>query len=39
MQADVGLLPWMKQLQALSNRINLRLQTSDIPINPSLEED
>ncbi|MGB3516547.1 MAG: hypothetical protein WBA43_08825 [Elainellaceae cyanobacterium] len=38
MQADVGLLPWMKQLQQLSDRINLRLQTSDIPINPSLEK-
>lgn len=37
MQAGVGLLPWMEQLQELSNRVNLRLQESGVPIGPSLE--
>lgn len=37
MQSGVGLLPWMKQLQNLSNRINNRLQKLGIPLGPSLE--
>ena len=37
MQSSVGLLPWMEQLQNLSNRINNRLQKSGIPLGPSLE--
>ncbi|MFZ9737824.1 MAG: hypothetical protein ACO3EZ_07440 [Prochlorotrichaceae cyanobacterium] len=37
MQASVGILPWMEQLQVLSDRVNLRLQQSGIPLGPSLE--
>ena len=37
MQASVGLLPWMKQLQKLSNQINQRLQGSGRPFGHSLE--
>ena len=37
MQAGVGLLPWMEQLQELSDRVNLRLQKSGVPVGPSLE--
>jgi hypothetical protein len=37
MQAGIGLLPWMEQLQELSNQINKRLQESGIPFVPSLE--
>lgn len=37
MQAGVGLLPWMEQLQELSDRINLRLQKLGVPVGPSLE--
>jgi hypothetical protein len=38
MQAGVGLLPWMEQLQELSNQINKRLQEVGIPFGPSLED-
>lgn len=37
MQSSVGLLPWMEQLEDLSNRINHRLQKSGIPLGPSLK--
>jgi hypothetical protein len=37
MQASVGLLPWMEQLQELSNQVNKRLQEAGIPFGPSLE--
>ncbi len=37
MQAGVGLLPWMEQLQELSDRVNLRLQKSGVSVGPSLE--
>lgn len=35
MQAGVGLLSWIEQLQELSDRVNLRLQKSGIPVGPS----
>lgn len=37
MQAGVGLSPWMKQLQELSDRVNFRLQKSGVLVGPSLE--
>ena len=37
MQSSVGLLPWMEELQALSDRVNDRLQKQGIPFGPSLE--
>lgn len=37
MQSSVGLLPWMEELQDLSDRVNRRLQKSGIPLAPSLE--
>ncbi len=37
MQAGVGLLPWMEQLQNLSDQINKRLYSAGIPFGPTLE--
>jgi hypothetical protein len=37
MQSSVGLLPWMTEIQDLSNRINRRLNKSGIPVGPSSE--
>ncbi|MEM6715170.1 MAG: hypothetical protein AAF827_09020 [Cyanobacteria bacterium P01_D01_bin.6] len=37
MQSSIGLSPWMEQLSALSDRVNLRLRKSGIPAGPSLE--
>jgi hypothetical protein len=37
MQSSVGLLPWMIEIQDLSNRINRRLNKSGIPVGPSSE--
>lgn len=38
MQAEVGeLLPWMKQISALSDRVNRRLEESGVPLGPSLK--
>lgn len=37
MQSGAGLLPWMVELQRLSDRVNHRLQQSGIPLGPSLK--
>ncbi len=37
MQAGIGLLPWMEQLQELSDQVNRRLRYSGIPFGPTVE--
>lgn len=38
MQAEAAeLLPWMKQISALSDRVNRRLDESGVPLGPSLK--
>lgn len=35
MQSSTGLLPWMKQLMALSDRVNQRLEHEGVPLGPN----
>ncbi len=35
MQSSTGLLPWMQELLALSDRVNQRLEREGIPLGPS----
>ncbi len=37
MQSSIRMSPWMEQLSALSDRVNIRLRKSGIPAGPSLE--